>query len=69
MSTMTRSSAQRSRPTSPYDDDVVEAQEETPSSDHEEEPEVSFHPLSITATASTSSRSTTPSGRHVYALY
>ena len=44
MSTTTRSSAQRSRPTSPYDDDVVETQEETMSSDHEEDPEVSFHP-------------------------
>ena len=45
MSTTTRSSAQGSRPASPYDDDVVETQEETPSSDHEEDPEVSFHPL------------------------
>ena len=44
MSTMTRSSAQRSRSTSPYEDDVVETQEETPSSEHEEDPEVSFHP-------------------------
>ena len=44
MSTTTRSSAQRSRPTSPYDDDVVITQEETLSSDHEEDPEVSFHP-------------------------
>ena len=41
---MTRSSAQRSRPTSPYDDDVVETQEETLSSDHVENPEVYFHP-------------------------
>ena len=44
MSTTTRSSAQRSRPTSPYDDDAVETQEEIPSSDHEEDPEVPFHP-------------------------
>ena len=44
MSTMTRSSAQRSRPTSPNEDDVVETQEEILSSDHEEDPEVSFHP-------------------------
>ena len=35
MSTMTRRSAQRSRPASPYEDDVVETQEETPSSEHE----------------------------------
>ena len=41
---MTRSSAQRSRPTSPYENDVVETQEETQSSEHEEDPEVSFHP-------------------------
>ena len=40
---MTRSSAQRSRPASLYDDDVVETQKETPSSEHEEDPEVSFH--------------------------
>ena len=58
MSQSTRSSAQRSRPTSPYDDDVVATQEEPTSS-----------PPSITATASKSSRSATPSGRHVYALY
>ena len=44
MSTTSRSSAQRSRPTSPYDDDVVETQEEIPNSDHEDDPEVSFHP-------------------------
>ena len=44
MSTMTRSSAQRSRPASPYEDEVVETQEETLSSEHEEDPEVSFHP-------------------------
>ena len=43
MYTMTRSSAQRSRPASPYDDDVVETQKETLSSEHEEDPEVSFH--------------------------
>ena len=47
MSTTTRSSAQISRPTSPYDDDVVETQEETLSSDHEEDPEVSFHPSQL----------------------
>ena len=44
MSTMARSAAQRSRPTSPHEDDVVETQEETPSSEHEEDPEISFHP-------------------------
>ena len=44
MSTMTRSSAQRSRPGSPYEDEVVETQEGTLSTDHEEDPEVSFHP-------------------------
>ena len=44
MSKTTRSSAQRSRPASPYDDDVVETQEEPPSSEHEEDPEESFHP-------------------------
>ena len=44
MSTRTRSSAQRCRPASPYEDDVVETQEETLSSEHEEDPEVSFHP-------------------------
>ena len=47
MSTTTRSSAQRSRPTSPYDDDVVETQEEAPGFDHEEDPEVSFHPHQV----------------------
>ena len=41
---LTRSSAQRSRPSSPYDDDAVATQEEPTSSDHEEDPEVSFHP-------------------------
>ena len=45
MSQLTRSSAQRSRPLSPYVDDVVATQEEPTSSDHEEDPEVSFHPL------------------------
>ena len=47
MSTMTRSSAQRSRPASPYEDDVVETQEETPSSEHEEDLEVSFQPRQL----------------------
>ena len=44
MSKSTRSSAQRSRPASPYEEDVVETQEELKSSEHEEDPEVSFHP-------------------------
>ena len=44
MSQLTRSSAHRSRPSSPYDDDAVATQEEPTSSDHEEDPEVSFHP-------------------------
>ena len=44
MSQLTRSSAHRSRPSSPYDDDEVAPQEEPTSSDHEEDPEVSFHP-------------------------
>ena len=44
MSKSTRSSAQRSRPASPYEEDVVETQEELPSSEHEDDPEVSFHP-------------------------
>ena len=69
MSTMTRSSAQRSRPASPYDDDVVETQEETPSSEHEEDPEVSFHPHQLPQLPPHPVGSTTPSGRHVYALY
>ena len=43
MSQSTRSSAQRSRPSSPYDDDAVATQEEPTSSDHEEDPDVSFH--------------------------
>ena len=47
MSTTTRSSAQRSRPASPYEDELVETQEETPSSEHEEDPEVSFHPCQL----------------------
>ena len=46
MSQSTRSSAQRSRPTSPYDD-VVATQEEPISSDHEEDPEISFHPCQL----------------------
>ena len=44
MSQLTRSSAHRSRPSSPYDDDEVAPQEEPTSSDHEEDPEVSFDP-------------------------
>ena len=44
MSQLTRSSAQRSRPSSPYDDDAVATQEEPTNSDHEEDPKVSFHP-------------------------
>ena len=44
MSQLTRSSTQRSRPSSPYDDDAVATQEEPTISDHEEDPEVSFHP-------------------------
>ena len=44
MSQLIRSSAQRSRPSSPYDDDAVATQEEPTSSDHEEAPELSFHP-------------------------
>ena len=44
MSQLTRSSAHRSRPSSPYDDDAVATQEEPTCSDHEEVPEVSFHP-------------------------
>ena len=44
MSKSTKSSAQRSRPASPSEEDVIETQEELPSSEHEEDPEVSFHP-------------------------
>ena len=44
MSQLTRSSVQRSRSSSQYDDDIVATQEEPMSSDHEEDPEVSFHP-------------------------
>ena len=44
MSQSTRNSAQRSRPSSPYDDDAVATEEEPMSSDHEEAPKVSFHP-------------------------
>ena len=44
MSQSTRCFVQRSRPSSPYDDDAVATQEEPMSSDHEEDPEVSFHP-------------------------
>ena len=44
MSQLTRSSAQRSRPSSPYDDVAVATQEEPTNSDHEEDPEVFFHP-------------------------
>ena len=69
MSTMTRSSAQRSRPTSPYENDGVETQEETLSSEHEEDPEVSFHPCQLSQLPPPSSQTTAPSGRHVYALY
>ena len=47
MSTATRSSAQRSRPVSPYEDDVIETQEETLSSEHAEDHEVSFHPCQL----------------------
>ena len=47
MSTTTRSCTQTSRATSPYDDDVVDTQEETLGSDHEEDPEVSFHPRQV----------------------
>ena len=47
MSKSTRSSAQRSRPASPYEKDVVETQEELPSSEHEEDPELSFHPCQL----------------------
>ena len=38
------SSAQRSRPASPSEEDVIEIQEELWSSEHKEDPEVSFHP-------------------------
>ena len=44
MSKSIKSSAQRSRPASPSEEDVKETQEELPSSKHEEDPEVSFHP-------------------------
>ena len=44
MSQSTSSSAHRSRPSSTYDDDAVATQGEPTSSDHEEDPEVSFHP-------------------------
>ena len=44
MSQLIRSSAQRSRPSSPYEDEGEEPQEEPISSDHEEDPEVSFCP-------------------------
>ena len=44
MSKSTRSSAQRSRHASPSEEDVIETQEELPSSEHEEDPEVSFNP-------------------------
>ena len=44
MSQLTRSSAHRSGLSSSYDDDEVATQEEPTSSDHEEDPEVSFHP-------------------------
>ena len=47
MSKSTRSSAQRSRPASPYEEDMVETQEELPSSEQEEDPEVSFHPCQL----------------------
>ena len=47
MSRSTKSSAQRSRPASPPEEDVIETQEELPSSEHEEDPEVSFHPSQL----------------------
>ena len=68
MSKSTRSSAQRSRPASPYEEDVVEILEELPSSEHEEDPEVSFHPANPTIIYKPS-WSTSTDGRDVYALY
>ena len=47
MSRSTKSYAQRSRPASPSEEDVIESQEELPSSEHEEDPEVSFHPQQL----------------------
>ena len=40
----TKSSAQWSRPVSPSEEDVINTQEEISSSEHEDDPEVSFHP-------------------------
>ena len=44
MSKTIRSSAQRSRPASPYDKDIVETQEEPLSSEHEVDHGVSLNP-------------------------
>ena len=43
----TKSSAQGSRPVSPSEEDTLHTQEEPSSSEHEEDPEVSFHPCHI----------------------
>ena len=47
MSKPTKSSTQRSRPASPSEEDVIETQEGLPSSEHEEDPEISFHPCQL----------------------
>ena len=47
MSKSIRSSAQRSRPASPSEEDMIETQEELPSSEHEEDSELSFHPCQL----------------------
>ena len=43
----TKSSAQGSRPVSPSEKDMLNTKEEPSSSEHEEDPEVSFHPCQI----------------------
>ena len=43
----TKSSAQGSRPVSPYEEDISNTQEELSSSEQEEDPEVSFHPCQL----------------------
>ena len=47
MSKTTKSYAQGSRPVSPSIEDMLNTQEELSSSEHEEDPEVSFHPCQL----------------------
>ena len=64
----TKSSAQGSRPVSPSEEDMSSTQEELSSSEHEEDPEVSFHPHQLLQPSTTQVGQPQPAAR-IYMPY